>query len=242
MCSETNEHPSFYWFVQVARNVVHCIAAGAVGEWWFGAHDVNTVQRAQTRALTTSLGSICLGSLLVAALNALHSLLLSVPRRKATGSANACLEFLVKLVTRNLQYFNKYAFCQVALYGKDFRTAGTDTMRLFRDRGWSALINDTLVSSVLSVGCLVVGACPRRSLEHGGAVVFRVVAHPHACLLLCLSAYPLGTLSGVIGSGWLYVALQCSAEEKAAHPHECGTFRCACLLPSSAPFARRPVA
>lgn len=136
---------------------MHCVTAGAVGEWWFGAHDVNTIQRAQTRALTTSLGSICLGSLLVAALNALHTLLLSVPRRKATGSANACLEFLVKLVTRNLLYFNKFAFCQVAIYGKDFRTAGRDTMRLFRDRGWSALLNDTLVSSVLAVGCLVVG-------------------------------------------------------------------------------------
>jgi hypothetical protein len=152
---------SFYWFVQVAKNVVHCVAAGAVGEWWFGAHDANTIQRAQTRALTTSLGSICVGSLIIAALNALHTLLLSTPRRKATGSANACLEFLVKLVTRNLQYFNKYAFCQVALYGKDFQTAGTDTMRLFRDRGWSALLNDSLVSTVLAVGCLVVGTCRR---------------------------------------------------------------------------------
>ncbi|RLN73054.1 hypothetical protein BBJ28_00012766 [Nothophytophthora sp. Chile5] len=141
---------SFYWFVQVAKSAVHCVTAGAVGEWWFGAHDVNTIQRSQTRALTTSLGSICFGSLVVAALNALHTLLLSAPRRKATGSANACLEFLVKLVMRNMQYFNKFAFCQVALYGKDFRLAGSDTMRLFRDRGWSALLNDTLISSVLA--------------------------------------------------------------------------------------------
>ncbi|KAH7459798.1 Protein pns1 [Phytophthora ramorum] len=90
----------FFFMAQVAKNVVHCVTAGAVGEWWFGAHDVNTIQRAQTRALTTSLGSICVGSLVVAALNALHTLLLSTPRRKAKGSANACLEFLVKLVMR----------------------------------------------------------------------------------------------------------------------------------------------
>ncbi|RLN66900.1 hypothetical protein BBJ29_004971 [Phytophthora kernoviae] len=148
---------SFYWFVHVAKNVVHCITAGAVGEWWFGANDVNTIQRAQTRALTTSLGSICIGSLVVAFLNTLHTILLSTPRRKAKGSANAFLAFLVKLVLRNMQYFNKYAFCQVALYGKDFRLAGTDTMHLFRDRGWSALLNDSLISNVLAVGCLVVG-------------------------------------------------------------------------------------
>ncbi|KAG2765803.1 hypothetical protein Pcac1_g22672 [Phytophthora cactorum] len=180
---------SFFWFVQVAKNVVHCITAGAVGEWWFGAHDVNTIQRAQTRALTTSLGSICVGSLVVAALNALHTLLLSTPRRKTKGSANAFLEFLVKLVMRNMQYFNKYAFCQVALYGKDFRLAGTDTMHLFRDRGWTALLNDSLISSVLAVGCLVVG-----------------------------------TVSGVIGSAWLYLTLRCTPDELAEHPGECQTF------------------
>ena len=151
------QHHSFYWFMQVAKNMVHCIAAGAVGEWWHGCHDVNTVQRAQTRALTTSLGSICVGSLVVAALSALHTLLLSSPRRKARGSANACLEFLVKLVIRNMQYFNKYAFCQVALHGKDFWAAGTDTMHLFRDRGWTAVLNDSLISSVLAIGCLAVG-------------------------------------------------------------------------------------
>ena len=152
---------SFYWFMQVAKNVVHCITAGAVGEWWFGTHDVNTIQRAITRTLTTSLGSICVGSLVIAALNALHTLLLSTPRRKTKGSVNACLEFLVKLVMRNMQYFNKYAFCQIALYGKDFRLAGSDTMQLFRDRGWTALLNDSLISSVLAIGCLVAGAFSR---------------------------------------------------------------------------------
>ncbi|CAH0517555.1 unnamed protein product [Peronospora belbahrii] len=180
---------SFYWFMQVAKNVVHCIAAGAVGEWWFGAHDVNTIQRARTRALTTSLGSICVGSLVIAALNALHTLLLSTPRRKANGSANACLELLVKLVMRNMQYFNKYAFCQIALYGKDFRLAGSDTMHLFRDRGWTALLNDSLISSVLAVGCLVAG-----------------------------------TVSGVIGSGWLYLRMRCTPDELVENPNECQTF------------------
>uniref|UniRef100_A0AAV1V1G8 Choline transporter-like protein n=1 Tax=Peronospora matthiolae TaxID=2874970 RepID=A0AAV1V1G8_9STRA len=180
---------SFYWFMQVAKNTVHCIAAGAVGEWWHACHDVNTVQRAQTRALTTSLGSICVGSLVVAALSALHTLLLSSPRRKARGSANACLEFLVKLVVRNMQYFNKYAFCQVALHGKDFWTAGTDTMHLFRDRGWTALLNDSLISSVLAIGCLAVG-----------------------------------TVSGVVGSVWIHVALRCTPDELAEHPNECQTF------------------
>ncbi|DBA00301.1 TPA: hypothetical protein N0F65_001496 [Lagenidium giganteum] len=180
---------SLYWFVHVARNVVHCVTAGVVGEWWFGAHDENTVVRAQTRALTSSLGSICLGSLVVAVLNALETLLMSTPRRKGSRSANACLECIIRLVQRNAQYFNKFAFCQVAIYGKDFQTAGYDSLVLFRARGWTALMSDNLVSSVLSIGCLVVGVT-----------------------------------SGVIGSAWAHVALQCSAKEAVAYPHECETF------------------
>ncbi|KAF1318180.1 Ctl protein, partial [Globisporangium splendens] len=172
---------SFHWFVQVAKNVVHCVAAGAVGEWWFGSHDANTIQRSQTRALTTSLGSICFGSLVVAALNALETVLLSTQRRKSNSSANACLECLVSLVKRNLQYFNKFAFCQVALYGKDFRTAGSDTMRLFRDRGWSFLLNDSLIASVLGVGCLVVDYA-RWCLHpvYSGGIVIALCASRHS--------------------------------------------------------------
>ncbi|TYZ59550.1 hypothetical protein PybrP1_009583 [[Pythium] brassicae (nom. inval.)] len=181
---------SFHWFVQVAKNVVHCVAAGAVGEWWFGSHDANTVQRSQARALSTSLGSICFGSLVVALLSALETVLLSTKRRKAGGgggsSANACLECVVRLVKHNLLYFNKFAFCQVALYGKDFRTAGRDTRQLFRDRGWSFLLTDSLIASVLSVGCLVVGVL---SGVIGSASMFltmqctaaEATAHPEQC-------------------------------------------------------------
>lgn len=150
---------SLFWVIQVVRNVVHCVAAGAVGEWWVGGNDVNTVSRAQQRAVTSSLGSICFGSLVVAALNALQFVLLSTPRRKSRGSVNACLECMIKIVKRNMEYFNKFAFCQVAIYGKDFRTAGVDTMRLFRDRGWTSLVNDSLISNVLTIGCVAVGTC-----------------------------------------------------------------------------------
>jgi hypothetical protein len=148
-----------FWFIEVVKNIVHCVAAGAVGEWWFGLHDATTVQRSRIRAATFSLGSICLGSLVIATLTALKAMLLSTPRRKGRRSPNACLECIIKFVSKNIQYFNKYAFCHVAIYGKDFQSAGYDTMRIFRDRGWSSIINDTLIASVLNVGALVVGEC-----------------------------------------------------------------------------------
>ncbi|GLE04996.1 hypothetical protein PINS_up013980 [Pythium insidiosum] len=230
---------SHFWFVEVAKNAVHCIAAGAVGEWWFGLHDATTVQRSKIRALTLSLGSICLGSLVIATLSALKVLLLSTPRRKGRRSPNACLECIIRFVTRNVQFFNKFAFCQVAIYGKDFQTAGYDTMRVFRDRGWSAVLNDSLVSTVLSVGSLVVGAI---SGAIGSAWVYMTMKctveefqkHPEQCetfnvvVLTFLSCSAVGyamcaLVSSVLESivATIYV---CFAEDPAAlqqtHPEE----------------------
>ncbi|RUS12905.1 plasma-membrane choline transporter-domain-containing protein, partial [Endogone sp. FLAS-F59071] len=42
------------------------------------------------------------------------------------------------------EYFNYYAYTQVAIYGKDFCTAAKDTWTLIKDRGIEAIINDNL--------------------------------------------------------------------------------------------------
>jgi hypothetical protein len=60
--------------------------------------------------------------------------MLTAKRRKSRTSVNACLDCLVQALESNLKVFNKYAYCQVALYGKDFRTAGMDTLQLFREK------------------------------------------------------------------------------------------------------------
>jgi hypothetical protein len=51
-----------------------------------------------------------------------------------------------------VELFNHWAFVQVALYGKDFRTAAKDTWRLVQARGLSALINMSLTSQAVGLG------------------------------------------------------------------------------------------
>ena len=56
------------------------------------------------------------------------------------------------------QYFNVYAFTQVATYGKDYIRAAKDTWRLVqRNAAMTALINDSIVNSVLGMGVFLVG-------------------------------------------------------------------------------------
>lgn len=61
-----------------------------------------------------------------------------------------CLESLV-------EYFNKWAYVYVGLYGYGFVEASKSVVTLFKNRGWTAIIADTLVDTVLSMVCLCVG-------------------------------------------------------------------------------------
>lgn len=147
---------SLFWGIQVIKSIVHCVTAGVVGEWWYHVSCHDAVVRSTRRATTTSFGSICLGSLVVAALGTLR-FILGTLHRQPSRKLNACLESCISALEKSVQYFNRYAYCQVALYGKDFKSAGFDTMSLFRERGWSSIVNDTLISGVLTIGCFLVG-------------------------------------------------------------------------------------
>merc|ERR1711971_119363 len=62
---------SYYWTAQVIKNVCHVTVAGTVGTWWFTPIEARSfcshgVRDSFVRSVTTSFGSICLGSILVA--------------------------------------------------------------------------------------------------------------------------------------------------------------------------------
>lgn len=62
----------------------------------------------------------------------------------------SCLESLVK-------YFNKWAYIYVGLYGYSFIEASKNVFTLFQNRGWTAIIADNLVDTVLAMVCVCVG-------------------------------------------------------------------------------------
>ena len=147
-----------YWACNTAQNIAHCTTSGAVGSWWFTAAPTNTVHRSLGRALTTSFGSIALGSLIVALIQTASFVLRSLERAtKKHSFIVGCLRCILKTVEGWVRYFNKYAFVVVALYGKNFRSSGGDVWSLFQSRGWTAIINDDLVEMVISVTCIGIG-------------------------------------------------------------------------------------
>jgi hypothetical protein len=154
---------SFYWGWQVFKNVMAFVTASVTGNWWWlGAPDT-AVKGGLHRAFTTSFGSIAFGSLIVAILAALEQMA-QMAREKAERRGNvaaACAlcfaECVLGMVRRAVEYFNKWAFCYIALTGSKFTQAGREVMQLFRDRGWSAVINDDLVGTTMGLVCIAVG-------------------------------------------------------------------------------------
>ena len=64
---------------------------------------------------------------------------------------NACMcvaDCLLQIVESIAQYFNRYAFTYVAMYGSSFVESGKDAFTLFKNKGLTALINDQLVANV----------------------------------------------------------------------------------------------
>eukprot|EP00977_Amphora_coffeiformis_P002169 scaffold425_cov175-Amphora_coffeaeformis.AAC.28 len=85
---------SYYWTAQVISNVVHVTTAGTVGTWWFVPHEANgccskAVRESYMRSLTSSFGSICLGSLIVALIQAVRETVRSI--RDSDDSILACI-------------------------------------------------------------------------------------------------------------------------------------------------------
>ncbi|KAJ7170550.1 plasma-membrane choline transporter-domain-containing protein [Mycena crocata] len=168
---------SFLWSSQVVGNVaLATLAGGPYGCWYyFGPRGEGNMPKHPTlsafgRASTLSLGSIAFGSLIVTLLELLKMVL-----HAAQNSANAdghpveaclacCAACFVGIIESLVEYFNRYAYIEIALYGKPYIAAAKDTWRrvnqrflLLADRGVSAIVNDSLVGMTLTWGGYAVG-------------------------------------------------------------------------------------
>jgi len=198
---------SYYWTFQVIKNVVHVTVAGTVGTWWFVPSADATVEEkevdgessssasrccccsrtvggAYLRSMTTSFGSICMGSLLVAIVEAAKNTVRSLRESEDGGGIFLCLAecllaclqdvlevssfvangwiglaFVFALLTLLLffQYFNMWAFVFVGIYGYPFIESGKCVMELFKSRGWTTIITDQLAEGALGLVSLAVG-------------------------------------------------------------------------------------
>lgn len=154
---------SLYWTMEVFHNLSHVTTAGTVATYYFQRQNMpgNPTGRSLKRAATSSFGSICLGSLLVAIIQTARTLVQSVARQGADNPIEAilasCAECILACIESLLRFFNKWAYVQVAVYGKSFVESARDTWDLFQNQGFHLVINDDLIMGVLFMGCFIGG-------------------------------------------------------------------------------------
>ncbi|ORZ03277.1 plasma-membrane choline transporter-domain-containing protein [Syncephalastrum racemosum] len=152
---------SYYWTSQVISYVTHVTLAGVFATvYFFNDTARSPIWGSLRRALTTSFGSICFGSLLIALVNMLRYFL----QLAQSSTDNPVLGFLICIVQCIVaclqglfQWFTYYAFSGVAIYGQAFIPSAKRTWNLMKDRGIEAMINDNLIGNVLFMGGLLVG-------------------------------------------------------------------------------------
>jgi len=132
---------SFYWTTQVIKNVVHVTVCGVFGVYYFLTNTPHMPKGSPTlgalsRALTTSFGSVCFGSLIIALIRTVRAILRMLQDQDdgVLAFVACCAGCILSCIESMLVYFNHYAYTQVAIYGKPFIQAGRDTWNMFLDR------------------------------------------------------------------------------------------------------------
>lgn len=166
---------SFYWNLEVLKNIGHTTICGVAGivlyvcmcvllfvvcclaTWYFSAYSHKPTFASLKRAMTTSLGSIALGSFIVAFVQALRQIVRAIQGKSKNQIVFCVLQCLLTCLERVIQYFNVYAFAHVAIYGESYIVSAKNTWQLLRVQGLSALINDDLTGFAILSGALIGG-------------------------------------------------------------------------------------
>lgn len=187
---------SLFWTGAVLCNTVHVIVSGMVflvlihGGREAASMPRNPLLQSLRYAVTTSFGSICYGSLFTAAIRTLRWEIRGFRSKIGNNEClMCCVDFLFHLVETLVRFFNKYAYVQIAVYGKSFNHSARDAWELFQSTGVEALIAYDCSGAVLLMGTLlgglITGTC---------AVIMTRIKHSDRVIMMGTTAVLMGMI------------------------------------------------
>merc|ERR1712232_155998 len=152
----------YVWGAQVAYALRHVTYCGVFGRWYFDK--TGGVTQSLRVALTTSFGSICFGSFLIAAIRAMEAVVRQARyQAQEEGSTLSCilllvLECVVQCIGDILECFSEWAYVQCAVRGVSFIDAARITYSMCTCANVLYIIQDLLINSVVNLGALLCAA------------------------------------------------------------------------------------
>ena len=208
----------YFWHIMVCMNVAHTAACGVMASWFFGQDTSGVTSGAFKRAITTSFGSICFGSLLTAIIRALR-LLAAMAKQNAREKGNAaaavvfaCFECLLDILGDILEYFNGYVYVRIAVYGKGYVDSAKETLELFKATGVDIIVNDDLTDIPINIGMilcaiLVVGITAFVGAAHDASTI--------SCFIAAIFGIVLYVGTAQVLSSYIMALFVCWAENPA---------------------------
>lgn len=150
------------WGAGVISNVCHMTYCGIFSRWYFNEDGAWCCQSLKV-ALTTSFGSICFGTLIVAAIQAVQALLRSARTAlQEDGNIVGCivmliLECIVSVIGDLMEYFNEWVYVQCAIRGGNYCQSVRMTCAMVSCNGLQAIIAELLVNTVVTLGTVLSG-------------------------------------------------------------------------------------
>ncbi|CAN1316623.1 CTL-like protein DDB_G0274487 [Linum perenne] len=195
---------SLAWTAEVQRNVVNLTVSRVISLYYLRGIQSSTKFCFQ-RALTKNLGSACLGSLFVPAIEALRIIarglnLLEGEDEFMFSCAHCCLNVMQFIFSCG----NGWAFVQIGAYGKGFVKASKDTWSLFKSQEMEEIVDSDITSSI----CFLTGVCS------GSICVIMVAAwtfkvHQPFTATLSLLAFFIGYLMTRIAMALPHACVSC---------------------------------
>lgn len=169
-------------FCLFEQNVLQSVVAAAVSSWWSTAeaavslnNDSPTgVVRTLGRSLTSSFGSICLGSLVIGPVQ-LWNFVWCQCCRRGTDSSGALPHqhqhhhhphshhpyhgHNRQPPSIPVRSCNRWSIPYIGLYAYPFWEAGDRALQLFEAREWIPIVTENLIQNSLVVACLVISGC-----------------------------------------------------------------------------------
>ncbi|EGC40103.1 hypothetical protein DICPUDRAFT_147125 [Dictyostelium purpureum] len=150
---------SLYWTFQVIKNTLHTTISGLFATWYFQSGPngegmpPNPTLNSFRRATTTSFGSICFGSLVIAVIQTLRYItqLMMNNKNGLIRVIGLILNILLGIMEAVLSFFNIYVFTHVAIYGESYVASAKRCGNLFAERLGSTIINDNFIGTTISI-------------------------------------------------------------------------------------------
>jgi hypothetical protein len=158
----------FFWSWQMIIAVGQCTVAGSIACWYWTrdkkALPVGVVFRSLIRVLRYHLGSLALGSLIIALVQTIRVVLqymqnrLKASKNKVVLMILRCLDCCFACVEKFLKFISKNAYVEIAVYGYSFCDGAKQAWNLLTRNAFRVMVIDRVADFLLFLGKLTI-AC-----------------------------------------------------------------------------------